>query len=68
MITAARYIKGYETLDAVKVASPVLRRGRASNHSSLFGDKLNKTMKSEEIDNICGFRQVNIKNINGGHE
>jgi len=36
--TAARYIKGYERLepDVVKVASPVLRRGRASNRSFLF--------------------------------
>src|SRR5665648_87084 len=38
LLTAARYIKGYERLepDVVKVASPVLRRGRASNRSFLF--------------------------------
>ncbi|KAF5419186.1 MAG: hypothetical protein C5S44_11555 [Candidatus Methanocomedens sp.] len=31
--------KGYERLepDVMKVASPVLRRGRTSNRSSLFG-------------------------------
>ena len=39
MITAARYRKGYGRLEpyAVKVARTVLRRGRASNRSSLFG-------------------------------
>ena len=39
MITAARCRKGYEMLepDVVKVASPVLRRGRASNRSFLLG-------------------------------
>jgi len=37
--------KGYERLepDVAKVASPVLRRGRASNRSSLFG-KLSRTV------------------------
>ena len=41
LLTAARYKKGYERLepDVVKVASPVLRRGRASNRSFLFGDR-----------------------------
>jgi len=45
LLTAARYIKGYERLepDVIKVASPVLRRGRASNRSSLFG-KLSRTV------------------------
>jgi len=40
MITAARNIKGYGMLepDVMKVASPVLRRGRASDRSSLFDD------------------------------
>jgi len=39
LITAARYRKGYERLEpyAVKVARTVLRRGRASNRSFLFG-------------------------------
>jgi hypothetical protein len=39
LLTAARYKKGYERLepDVVKVASPVLRRERASNRSFLFG-------------------------------
>ena len=39
--------KGYERLepDVMKVASPVLRRGRTSNRSSLFGwDKSKKTL------------------------
>gem|GEM_PF-6327706 len=38
MLTAARYIKGYERLepDVLKDASPVLRRGRASNRSFLL--------------------------------
>jgi hypothetical protein len=46
---------------AVKVARSVLRRGRASNRSSLFDikaykkvEKLNRTMKSEEIAQILG--------------
>jgi RNA-directed DNA polymerase len=41
LLTAAQYIKGYERLepDVIKVASPVLRRGRASNRSFLFGDR-----------------------------
>ena len=45
MITAARYKKGYERLepDVAKVASPVLRRGRASNRSFLFS-KLSRTV------------------------
>ena len=40
MITAARYRMGYGRLelDVVKVASPVLRRGKASNRSFLFGN------------------------------
>ena len=39
LITAARYRKGYERLEpyAVKIARTVLRRGRASNRSFLFG-------------------------------
>jgi len=42
MRTAARYIKGYERLepDVLKEASPVLRRGRVSNRSFLFGKTL----------------------------
>jgi len=47
MITAARYRKGYGRLEpyAVKVARTVLRRGRASNRSSLFGGFLNSPSK-----------------------
>ncbi|HJH29766.1 MAG TPA: hypothetical protein C5S51_08765 [Methanosarcinaceae archaeon] len=39
LLTAARYKKGYERIEpyVVKVASPVLRRGRASNRFFLFG-------------------------------
>jgi len=39
LLTVARYIKGFERLepDEMKVTSPVLRRGRASNRSFLFG-------------------------------
>ena len=41
MVPAARYRKGYKMLelDVVQVASPVLRRGRSCNRSSLFGDR-----------------------------
>ena len=38
--TVARYLMGYKTLEpyAMKVARTVLRRGGASNRSSLFDD------------------------------
>jgi len=49
LLTAARYKKGYERLepDVVKIASPVLRRGRASNRSFLFGGLLHGVWKFE---------------------
>ncbi|MBW6470942.1 MAG: hypothetical protein K0A90_06955, partial [Methanosarcinaceae archaeon] len=60
LLTAARYIKGYERLepDVVKVASPVLRRGGASNRSFLFGVALFLVS-----DNPISFAQLFLKHL-----
>ena len=51
LLTAARYVKGYERLepDVLKDASPVLRRGRASNRSFLFGNSASMPVASTTL-------------------
>jgi hypothetical protein len=45
----------------VKVASPVLRRGRASNRSSLFGE----TMGTREAQDVLHLEVCDFKPMNG---
>ena len=62
MLTAVQYIKGYERLEpgVMKVASPVFRRGKASNCSYLFGvgcavamfDYINPVIPFEKKDQL----------------
>jgi len=53
LLTVARYIKGFERLepDEMKVTSPVLRRGGASNRSFLFGKVASPVLRRGRASN-----------------